>query len=590
MKSFFKQYFFLLDKDAKKQFPIILLIFFSSSFLDVIGLGLIGVFLLLIVNFDEVIHKLPDSTQVILKHFNHNEIIFGIGIGMVCAFVFKGFWGIYSQRRLVLFTSQFSIRLKMRLMINYQNAAYIFHLKQNVAYLLNKLSLTDGFASGVLFSSLNILSSLIITLSVIGCLLLIHPIVTFFLIAMVVLIFFGYEFFVKGHVMKMAKIIAESGGEIDKSILQAFGGLKEIRVLGKESFFLDKIKSTAQGYSFSLAIYNSLQLIPRYAVESAASIFLVTMVLGALLLETSPVEMIPALGIFAAACIRLLPTITQLIAQFSQIRGASYTTGMLYDEIRAVEGQYKTGLDIVHSSERQSFSQFSLHRVLFKYSNTKHAALNNIDLTLFRGQSTGLIGSSGAGKSTLVSVILGLLSPDAGQLLVDGSPVKNLRAWLNNFAYIPQSIFLLDDTLKRNIAMGTTDSEIDDQKLHNAIEMAQLSQVVSDLPDGVNTVIGENGIRLSGGQRQRVALARAFYYEREIIIMDEATSSLDNETEHEVINAIKKLHGLKTLIVIAHRLTTIQYCDVVYKLEKGTLISQGSYDEVVTNKKFIPVV
>jgi len=587
MKTFLKRYFFLLDSEAKKQLPLLVLIFISSSFLDVVGIGLVGVFLLLIVNFTSMTHKLPISIQTILDHFNKNEVIFFIGIGLVFAFIFKAFWGIYSQRKIVLFSSQFSVRLKMRLMTRYQNAAYAFHLKQNSAYLINRISLADGFSNSALSASLNMLSSLLVVLGVIVCLVTIHPLVTLFLAVMVGLIFILYEVFAKNNVIKMGKILSLSGGEINKSILQALGGLKEIRVLGREAFFLNKVRVHADKFSYALSAYNSLQLIPRYAVESAASIFLVTLVLCALLMGTSPVNMIPTLGVFAAACIRLLPTISQLISQFSQLRSSGYATGVLYDEITELENQYKTSLDETNHAQRQTFTQFTLQHISFRYPNTKQDALSDINLTLFRGQSIGFMGSSGAGKSTLVSVVLGLIVPNSGKLLVDGFPPTSSRAWLNNFAYIPQSIFLLDDTLKHNIAMGTEDSEIDDQKLKHAIAMAQLSDVVSDLPDGVDTLIGENGVRLSGGQRQRVALARALYYEREIIIMDEATSALDNETEHEVIHSIKKLHGVKTLIVIAHRLTTLQYCDVVYKLERGQVVAKGSFNEVVGKNESI---
>lgn len=588
MKTFFQRYFFLLDKEAKKQLPLLLLIFISSSFLDVIGIGLVGAFLLLIVNFSSMLQKLPLSIQHFLNQFSQNHIIFAIGIGLIVAFVLKGFWGIYSQKKTIFLASQFAMRLKIRLMKNYQDAVYSFHLKQNSAYLINKISLADGFSNNALSTSLNIVSSLLIMLGIISTLIFIHPLITFFLIIMVALVFFAYEFFVKNTVVKMGKIMAVSGGEINKAVLQAMGGLKEIRVFGKEPFFLNKMEKVALNYSSALSLYNALQLIPRYAVESAASVFLVSLVLGALSIDTSPVNMIPVLGIFATACIRLLPTTSQLISQFSQLRSTGYATGLLYDEIIMLENR-ENKMHLVTSNTCQIFSQFALHRVSFRYPGSKQDALYDINVTLLRGQSIGFMGASGAGKSTLISVILGLLSPSEGQLLVDGSSVENLREWLNNFAYIPQSIFLLDDTLKHNIAMGTEDTEIDHQKLTDAIAMAQLSDVVSELPNGVDTLIGENGVRLSGGQRQRVALARAFYYEREIIIMDEATSALDNETEHEVIHSIKKLHGVKTLIVIAHRLTTLQYCDIVYKLEKGKIIASGSFDEVVRNNSAIAV-
>ncbi|EKD92367.1 MAG: hypothetical protein ACD_29C00042G0001 [uncultured bacterium] len=564
---------------------MLIAIFISSSLLDVLGIGMISVFLLLIVNFSQMVNKLPIHFQKIIAEYSKNEFIFFIGIILIFSFLFKGFFCIYAQRKVVFITSQFSVRLKTRLLIGYQNASYLFHLKQNSAYLINKISLTDSFSNSILFASLNILSFLLITSGVVLCLVFLHPIVTLFLAMMIAAIFFGYEFFAKNRILKMGKVMSLFGGEINKSVLQALGGLREVRVLGKEPFFLNKMKSVALEYSQALANSNSLQLIPRYAVESAASIFLVFLVLGALLLKMSPLNMIPTLGVFAAASIRLLPIISQLISQVNQIRSANFGMKVLYDELNSLEITYKTNLLGCDARQRKSFSQFSLDNVSFRYPNAKKSALIDLNLKIFRGKSVGLIGSSGAGKSTLVTMLLGLINPDSGSLLVDGSEISNLRAWLNNFAYIPQSIFLLDDTLKRNIAMGTEDADIDDEKINKAIEMAQLLSVVADLPDGVNTLIGENGVLLSGGQRQRVALARALYYEREIIIMDEATSSLDHETEAEVINSIKRLHGVKTLIVIAHRLSTIQYCDVVYKLDKGKIIATGSFDDVVENKK-----
>lgn len=582
MKTFFKRYFFLLDPQAKKQLPMLLLIFMSSSFLDVVGIGLVGAFLLLIVNFNQMLHKLPMSLQNFLSGFTENHVIFSVGIGLIFAFILKGFLGVFVQKKTVFLTSQFTMRLKMRLMKDYQNAEYGFHLKQNSAYLLNKISLADSFSNSALFTSLNIVSSLLIVIGITTCLVVSHPLITLFLTMMVASIFFSYEFFVKNTIARISKILATAGGEINKSVFQAMAGLKEIRVFGKESFFSDKMAAATLNYSCAISLFNALQLIPRYAVESAASIFLVSLVLCALSIGTSPVNMIPTLGVFAAACIRLLPTISQLISQFSQLRSSSYTTGLLYEEINTLENQYK--MNLKESRLCQPFTEFSLKHVAFSYPNAKQDALHDINLTLLRGQSIGFMGASGAGKSTLISIFLGLLSPNSGQLLVDTLPIKNLREWLNNFAYIPQSIFLLDDTLRCNIAMGTEDVEIDNQKLNQAITMAQLEDVVAELPNGVDTLIGENGVRLSGGQRQRVALARAFYYDREIIIMDEATSALDNETEYEVIDAIKKLHGVKTLIVIAHRLTTLQYCDVIYKLEKGRIVAQGSFDEVVSNQ------
>jgi len=306
--------------------------------------------------------------------------------------------------------------------------------------------------------------------------------------------------------------------------------------------------------------------------------------LGGIIAGLSMVSVMAMVGMFAAAGARLLPTMTQIMSTINQVRGYSHHTKIVYDELVELDC-------IMHDSEiqqslatqrgKQEFSCISLHNVTYQYPAAMYSAINNVTLAFCKGQSIGLIGPSGAGKSTLVNLILGFLEPEQGELLVDGNKIENLRAWLNNFAYIPQSIFLLDDSMRRNIALGIDDDKIDEARIRNAVQMAQLTEVVLQLPKGLDTLIGENGVRLSGGQRQRVALARAFYHERDIIVMDEATSSLDNETESEVINTVKRLKGNKTLIVIAHRLTTVEHCDVLYRLEKGSITAMGSFEEVV---------
>ena len=272
------------------------------------------------------------------------------------------------------------------------------------------------------------------------------------------------------------------------------------------------------------------------------------------------------------------------MSAINQIRGYLYQTQLVYEELVELESITKGSKKIkslYQKFDKLTFSTIFLSNVNYQYPHTDYSALKNVNITLHKGQSIRLVGPSGAGKSTLVNVILGFLEPESGQLLIDGKPIDNLREWLNNFAYIPQIIFLLDDTLRRNIALGIDDHEIDEDRITKVIQMAQLTEVVQQLPEGVDTLLGENGVRLSGGQRQRVALARAFYHERDVIIMDEATSSLDHETEQEVINTIKTLKGNKTLIVIAHRLSTVENCDILLRLEKGRITKVGSFADVV---------
>ena len=237
----------------------------------------------------------------------------------------------------------------------------------------------------------------------------------------------------------------------------------------------------------------------------------------------------------------------------------------------------------IKSTDNISFEKkIVLDKIVFQYPNTTHRALDQISLTIHKGQSIGIIGKSGSGKTTLVDVILGLFKPQSGEIKVDGISVySDLREWQNLLGYVPQSIFLIDDTLEHNIAFGVPDHLIDRDRLKNALLLAQLNEVVEQLPNGIETIVGERGVLLSGGQRQRVGIARVLYHEREILVFDEATAALDNETEHLVTEATKTLSGSKTIIIIAHRLSTIEHCDRIYQIEQGKVIKSGSYQEVV---------
>jgi ABC-type multidrug transport system fused ATPase/permease subunit len=301
------------------------------------------------------------------------------------------------------------------------------------------------------------------------------------------------------------------------------------------------------------------------------------------------------LGIFALASVRLLPAFGNLISGINVIRGNSYSLDRLFFDFKELEKEKLiSNFDSARVSHKllpkgQQTFQFSdrviLNSLTFQYPNTTRNILEDISLSIRKGESIGLIGKSGAGKTTLVDVILGLFIPQFGDIKVDGVSVySDLRSWQNMLGYVPQSIFLIDDTLERNIAYGVADHLIDQNKLKKAIAMAQLGKVVEQLPDGVKTIIGERGVLLSGGQRQRVGIARVLYHEREILVFDEATAALDTETEHLITEATKALAGSKTIIIIAHRLSTIEHCDCIYQLEQGRILKSGSYQEVIVGR------
>ena len=284
----------------------------------------------------------------------------------------------------------------------------------------------------------------------------------------------------------------------------------------------------------------------------------------------------------------MLPATGNTIGCISVIRYNIHSLDSLYSELKEAErfeqqSKVANPQSTLSSIEKLGFqNQILIENLVFKYPNAETNALNSISMMIEKGHSIGLIGKSGSGKTTLVDVLMGLLSPQSGDILVDDVSVyTKLRAWQNLIGYVPQSIFLIDDTLERNIAFGVPDNQIDHERLTKAVAAAQLTEVIERLPMGLNTAVGERGVLLSGGQRQRVGIARALYHEKEILVFDEATAALDNETENLITDATKSLSGSKTIIIIAHRLSTIEHCDRIYRLEHGEITQSGNYQTVV---------
>lgn len=570
----------MIGKNRTKDQIILILIFLLSSAFDAIGLGMIGAFLAAILNIDVLMEKIPIFFREHLYHFDHDFLFSIIGSIIILAFLMKTVVGLYSQKRIVLFSTSVSAEVKNRLISLYQMADYVIHLSKNTGEVLNNVQMVDRLTAGFIIPTLNFMSNLLTIIGILSILFLLHPDMTVMLIGAFSAIIGSYNTFIRKELREQGEIMSRAGAFVNKNTLQALGGILEIRVLGKEHFFLENLDVSVKAYSKANSLLAILQSMPRYIIELGAALFLVLSVLIGLWLGKPPAVIVPAIGVFAAGCLRLLPMINQCVGAWNQMQGNNYTLNGVCNVLIALEKHQDRRLK-QSDNEAQPFHSITLKHISYQYPSGKEKAISDLSISIYKGQSIGIVGTSGAGKSTLVNILLGVLNPTQGQILINDTLLENKRTWLSRCAYIPQQIFLLDDTLKRNIAFGLEDNQIEEVKLTAAIQMAQLESVVDMLPKGLDTLIGENGIRLSGGQRQRVALARAFYHERDVIIMDEATSALDSETEKEVIGAIKRLHGVKTLIIIAHRLTTIEHCDVVYKLEKGRVIAKGALNDMV---------
>jgi ATP-binding cassette, subfamily B, bacterial PglK len=591
MIQFFSKFFYVLQ-GKKKSLSLLLCLFVLTSLLEVLGIGMVGPFIALATN-PKIIYQTDWLNTLYTRLHLTSEFSFLLLVGsvLVAIFYLKAWINFLAQKYIFEFGFSQQGELSARLMKAYLEAPYTFHLSRNSATLIqNIVNETDRFANGLMMPLLTSISNSIVILGLVGLLVKTNA-MALVIIAAVLLLAASIIYFLKDRLKFWGQEGSEARTEILRTINHGLGGLKETKVIGCESYFESQIQVQVKRFGKCAALATSFSNLPRFMIEAFLITFLIIFTILFITSNRGNSQNLSAvLGIFALASIRLLPAVSNILTSISGIRYCIFSLDQLYFDFKELEKANDQCPDIDHSKDvnnkkrKLSFTNsISLNSIIYQYPNAEKKSLNSIALTIKKGESVGLIGRSGAGKTTLVDVILGLLIPQSGDITVDDSVsiYTDLRSWQNMIGYVPQSIFLIDEPLVRNIAFGVPDDLIDKKRLLEAIKAAQLEELVKDLPQGLDTKVGERGVLLSGGQRQRVGIARALYHEREILVFDEATAALDNETEALVTEAIRSLSGIKTMIIIAHRLSTIEHCDRVYMLEKGKVVKSGSYRDVV---------
>ncbi|WP_319421890.1 ABC transporter ATP-binding protein [Pleurocapsa sp. FMAR1] len=576
---------------------ILLFIFISS--LEVFGTGAIGPFIAIATNPDTITSNYWLHSIYQQLNFNsQQQFLIALGLLVIAAFYVKAFFSFNAQKSVFEFGYGLKGKLAYKLMKAYIEAPYSFHLRTNSATLIqNIVTSTDMVCIGLVMSLLTSISNGVIILALVILLVNTNS-MALILIAIIMLVSLGLLYPMKDRLARWGREGWKANGEMIRIMNHGMGGFKETRVLGCESYFQQQMAVQTQKYARNLSQASGYGNLPRFVIEAFMISFLIGFTLLFVNLNRGNEENLTAvLGIFALASIRLLPATGNLISGINVIRTNTHALDSLFFDLKELEKKQSISnvklqhrsVDILSSQDLPSVifeQQITLDNLIYQYPKANNQALKEIYLTINKGQSIGLIGKSGSGKTTLVDVLLGLFIPQSGDIKVDGISVyNNLRSWQDKLGYVPQTIFLIDDTVERNIAFGVPDNLIDLERLKKAIEMAQLTEVIEQLPNGIKTMVGERGVLLSGGQRQRIGIARVLYHEREILVFDEATAALDSETEKLVTDATKALSGEKTIIIIAHRLSTIEHCDRIYQLDRGRIVKSGSYQEVVLNKQ-----
>ena len=569
----------ILTKAERRRMFFILLLMLVGSILETFSLGLVVPVVGLLVKPNYV-----QNFPAIDNFLGHpSEVQFAV-IAMallVVIYLLKSTFLVWSAWIQSGFSLAITARIGRELFKNYLRQPYPFHLQRNSSVLIRNSQSSASLMGGVFDPMLSIMTDSLVTLGLFSLLIKLEPIGSLTTLAVFGLSAWMFRRFTSARIKKWGEAQNNYRRMIIQHLQQGLGGVKDVKILGREDFFVSEYSDQLTGSASVTRRSGVSQMLPRIGLEILTILGLAVLVSTMVVSGEDLNSVLPVLGLFGAAAFRLVPAVSRMVTMVQTIAQSQPVVKELFQDL---------GLKTLDTPRRQGHDGFAhvveVEIVSFKYETAPTNALSNVSLRVKRGEAVGLVGPSGSGKSTLVDVLLGLMAPASGAVLVDGVNVQDrIRWWQDQIGYVPQSIFLTDDTLRRNVAFGLPKSEIDDAAVDAAIRAAQLEEFVNSLPLGLETVVGERGVRLSGGQRQRIGIARALYHNPDVLVLDEATSSLDTETEHGVMQAVQALQGDKTVIIVAHRLSTVEYCDRLYRLESSRIVDEGTFEEVMNRSR-----
>lgn len=577
LKTLYFQTAYIFTKEQKVKIVLLLMVIIFTSFLELLGVTAIMPFINVMMS-PEAIQRTAYLNWLYIKfnfHQTNSFLAFLAGL-LIAIYIVKNIFISIMYQLQYKFTFSSQRRLAYKLMECYMKQPYSFHLQNNSADLIRSINTDVVMMFQGVLAMLQLVAEIMVCI-VLGVYLIIKD--KSITIGLCVFMVFFLTVFAKKFKRYLSKVGEEDrkySAGIVKWLQQSFGGMKETKILGREDFFLNKFDSEYYRWANCEKIYRYLQVAPRPVMEAVCIVAMMSIVILKLLNGTHSIYFVTTISVFAVAAFRLLPSFNRITNYLSVIMFNLPAFEAVYKDLKAIEDVRIKKEDNKPAETLMLREAIKIKGLFYKYPASEENVLENVNMEIIKNQSVAFIGSSGAGKTTLADLILGALEPTAGNIFIDECDAfENLSAWQKNVGYIPQNIYLMDDTIKNNIIYGAENAQ-DDKKLWNAIEKAQLKEFVMELREGVETQIGERGIRLSGGQRQRIGIARALYSNPEVLVLDEATSALDTDTETAVMDAIASLSGRKTLIIIAHRLTTIENCDIIYEVNNRTVERHGS--------------
>ena len=576
----------LLDAKQKKQMVGIVFMMLIGGILESLGIALIAPIMEILIK-PELINDSEIISFIYYSVFNYNEdltdstkLVGFFMVAMIFVFVVKNIFLFFMNKVQLKFVYTNQFATSRRMMINFMQRPYEYYLNADTSVIQRNITSDVNNMYGLILSTLQLISEII----VFGCLVVIllkqDAIMTICIASVLIAVLLTIKYFIKPIMVKAGEENQDYYSGLYKWIDESVTGIKEIKIANKENYFINGYADCGAGYVNAVQKYNLYNSTPRLLIETIAIAGMLGYMLFAMASGTDNAALLAQFSVLALAAARLLTSANRInnyltsIAYFEPF--LMNVSDNLQEEINDSSISYNSE-DYKKKLETKKLpvnKTISLKDITYKYPGADRYVLNHADMEVPVGKSVGIVGTSGAGKTTIVDVMLGLLKTESGHIYADGVDVmENYSGWLKNIGYIPQTIFMIDSTIRKNVAFGYADEDIDDAKVWQALKEASLDEYVKSLPEGLDTKIGERGIRLSGGQRQRIGIARALFEDPEVLVLDEATSALDNETEAAIMDSINRLHGRKTLVIIAHRLQTIEKCDMVYSIKDGKAVA-----------------
>jgi len=569
MLSTLKKINFLITNRQRKGLVILTLLLFVGMILEVFGLGILIPAISILLD-PEMIEKTPSIVflKSFFPNFSHqNFILFFLG-AIVLLYFIKSLFLVLLTHKQNRFLNNMMAYIANNLFSSYLTKPYSFHLNRNASELIKNIQVEINFLGTFFLSFITIFIEGGFVVSVLATLVYIEPVGAISIGLFYGLLSIVFLQFTKRKLNMWGKLRQKLDTQTSKIALEGLGGIKDLLILGRTSFFIDEY--FRKNYLKARVVSNQATVgqIPRFFLELISIAGLVSFIILLLFQGKDTSSLITILGVFVAATFRMIPSLNRIIAAVQSLKYYSPALDVICEELKLVDDK----IELLNDVELYSFKNKIEFKNVHFYFNERNKILNGVNFVIEKGKTIGIIGESGSGKSTFVDLLIGLHKPKTGEIFIDGkSGLQMKQKWRNNIGYVSQSIYLTDDTIENNIALGVLGSDINKDKISEILKQVRLEDLIKELELGIHTKVGERGVQLSGGQRQRIGIARALYHNPEILILDEATSALDSETEMEVMKSLNYFRGKKTIIMIAHRLSTLSECDEIWKIENGVI-------------------